>query len=98
VYRFTYSDYRSLSCTGGVTFSRLLIKGRLNLQKINQDRFKLYEIKNSCQLRDAAPFKDTGDFKRGYVYYEFMHEKENISEDKEIILMRIAKVLIFKLY
>ena len=69
-------------------FSQLRIKGRLNLQEISQDRFKLYTIESSCRLRDAAAVKDAGDFKRGYAYYEFIHEKENIAEGKEIILMR----------
>ena len=68
-------------------FGQLSIEVELNLLDISRDRFKLYTIENSCKLREATPFKDIGCFKRGYAYYEFKHEKENISEDKEIILM-----------
>ena len=67
-------------------FSQLRIEVRLNLQDVS-DRFKLYTIESSCRLMDAAPVKDAGDFKRGYAYYEFIYEKENIAEGKEIILM-----------
>ena len=67
-------------------FSQLRIEVRLNLQDVS-DRFKLHTMESSCRLRDAAPVKDAGDFKRGYAYYEFIHEKENIAEGKEIILM-----------
>ena len=68
-------------------FAQLRIEVQLNLQEIDRGRFEMYAIENSCKLREAAPFKKLGHFKRGYAYYEFKHEKENISEDKEIILM-----------
>lgn len=90
---FTYHDYHYLA--GGMIFSQLGIERQLNLQEISQDRFKLHTIESSCRLRDAAAVKDAGNFKRGYAYYEFFHEKENISEGKEIILMREVVFLNF---
>ena len=68
-------------------FAQLSIEVQLDLQEIGQGRFKMYTIENSCKLKEAAPFKKAGQFKRGFAYYEFKHKKENISEDKEIILM-----------
>lgn len=68
-------------------FGQLSIEVELNLQEVSQDRFQLHTIENDCKLREAPPFKDAGCFKRGYAYYEFKHEKENILVDKEIILM-----------
>ena len=48
--------------------------------------FEKLEITQDCALRETIGIY-SNTFKRGRAYYEFTHERENISEDKELIFM-----------
>lgn len=54
--------------------------------KLTKRGFEKLDIKKNCTLREAIKSSNKM-FKRGQAYYEFIHEKENISEDKELIFM-----------
>ena len=63
------------------------IEVKLKLELIPDKTFEKLEIKNSCKLREAVEYSKKT-FKRGRAYYEFIHDIENISEDKKLILMK----------
>lgn len=63
------------------------IEVTLKLEKIDGRKFIELEIEEDCKLRDAVELKLRLKFKRGHSYYQFAHEKENISRDKELIFM-----------
>ena len=65
------------------------VEERLKLKPIQGRSFEKLDIPKSCKLREAIVDDHSKTFKRGRVYYEFVHKKENISEDKsnEIIFM-----------
>ena len=59
---------------------------KLKLELITDRSFEKLDIKNNCKLREAIEYSNKK-FKRGRAYYEFIHDKENISEDKELVFM-----------
>ena len=59
---------------------------KLKLQLIKDRRVEKLDIKENCKLREAIEYRNKK-FKRGHTYYEFVHDQENISEDKELIFM-----------
>ena len=61
-----------------------MLKLRLNLKEISGRTFKMVEVKENCKLQDCI------DYKRGRVYYEFCHEVESVSEDQELIFMKVC--------
>ena len=62
------------------------IAERLKLKPIEGRNFRKEEIKKDCKLREIFE-NEAKAFKRGHAYYEFIHERENVSGDKEIIFM-----------
>ena len=63
------------------------LKWRLNLKEISGRTFKEVKVKENCKLQDCiGGFK----FKRGRIYYEFYHEVESVTEDQELIFMRVC--------
>ena len=55
-------------------------------QAVSGDHFNISTVTNECELREYVE-KELGlVFHRGYAFYEFQHEFESISEDKELIL------------
>ena len=62
------------------------IEKTLKLKTIEQRNFKKLEIKGNSKLRAVIVY-DSKVFKRGCTYYEFTHEKEYITKDKELIFM-----------
>ena len=59
---------------------------KLKLELITNRSFEKLDIKTNCKLREAIEYGNKK-FERGRAYYEFIHDKENISEDKELIFM-----------
>ena len=49
-------------------------------------KFEKLDVRKNCTLRETIESSNKN-FKRGWAYYEFIHDKENISEDKELIFM-----------
>ena len=60
---------------------------QLNLQPITGRTFKKHRIKKSSNLSDAIKNQMKVTFKRGHAYYEFTHEIENVSKEKELIFV-----------
>ena len=64
------------------------VEVKLKLKLITDRSFKKLDIEqNDSSLREAIEYTGSKKFKRGHAYYEFIHDKENISEDKELIFM-----------
>ena len=59
---------------------------KLKLEFITNRVFEKLDIKKNCTVREAIESSNKK-FKRGRAYYEFIHEKEKISDDKELIFM-----------
>ena len=56
------------------------------LIQVATDRFKLLHVSEDCDI--ATLIKNQGfTFQSGGVFYEFTRHKENITEEKEIVLM-----------
>ena len=63
-----------------------------DLIPVNSKRFKKLKVKKACQLQKLVE-NDCGlTYLRGCAFYEFSHKTEDISKDKEMLLM--SKVLI----
>ena len=56
------------------------------LDHVNFKRFKLYHVDENCDLGSFMAKCDVP-YRIGSVYYQFSRDEEDISEDKEIILM-----------
>ena len=52
-----------------------------------------YEVKQSCSLKEFIETKELI-YRRGLAFYEFTHEKENISAKKKFILMNKVCIII----
>ena len=62
------------------------LEDKMKLEWITDRSFEKLDVKKDCKLREAIDCYNKK-FKRGRAYYEFVHDKENISEDKELIFM-----------
>ena len=70
-------------------FPSLLITD-LKLKEVDEDRFIVrYKISKNCQLKKFLNSVGLA-YRKGYVYYELRH-KETISEDKELIFMKVFR-------
>ena len=50
-------------------------------------RFEILDVNKDCELREFIERSDRH-FKSGCAFYQFTHEIEDISDDKEIVLMK----------
>ena len=68
---------------------QISIIDRIKLERINENDQKLrqHRVQSNCSLRDAIEFQLNATFIRGHVYYEFIHDIENVSKDKELIFV-----------
>ena len=73
------------------------IEVTLKLKEIEGRKFTKLKIVEDCTLRDAVELKLKLKFKRGHAYYEFFHEKENISQDKELIFVNKVDNVFFSI-
>ena len=62
------------------------VKDKLKLKLITDRKFAAINVNKNCKLREAIE-SSKKQFKRGQAYYEFINDKENISEDKELIFI-----------
>ena len=70
------------------------IEVKLKLEPLVGRNFVKIDIEKDCTLREAIEYHPKKlKFKRGHAYYEFFHEKENVSEDKELIFINKVKYL-----
>ena len=68
-------------------YKELSIIDQLKLQPITGRTFKKHRIKKSSNLSDTLKNQMKVPFKRGHAYYEFTHEIENVSKEKELIIV-----------
>ena len=67
----------------------------LNLQLFPKDvSFEVHTVSNDCELRVYVENTLKLEFKRGCVFYEFIHDFEDISEDKEVIFYSTVRYTI----
>ena len=59
---------------------------QLDLQPFPRGVLEVHRVSHDCELREYVENKLKLEFKRGCVFYEFVHDFEDISEDKEVIL------------
>ena len=56
--------------------------------KLNTDRkFEMHPIEQNCELREFVRKQLNVEFRKGHAFYELTNEKEDIPEDKELILL-----------
>ena len=65
------------------------IKEELKLSEVDSGCFEFFEVVKDCQLREFL-FDINHKFEAGYVYYEFQHEVEHVSEDKQLVFMKVG--------
>ena len=71
------------------------IEDTLKLEEIEERKFRMLKIQKDCKLRDAVEMDLKLKFKQGHAYYQFVHEKENVSRDRELIFVnKVYKVIV----
>ena len=67
---------------------------QLDLQRIQHWILAEHEVSHDCELRDFVESEVKLEFKRGCAFYEFVHDFEDISEDKQLIYKdKVSKFL-----
>ena len=56
-------------------------------EKAPPPRFEVLDVNEDCELREFVE-KSGRPFKRGCAFYEFTHDIEDISDGREIVLMK----------
>lgn len=89
-----YNYYEMLLLTlniiesGTLQLNILPIEVKLKLEPLVGRSFMKIDIEKDCTLWEAIEYHPKNlKFKRGHAYYEFVHGKENVSEDKELIFI-----------
>ena len=59
---------------------------QLALQRIGRWDLSEHEVSHNSELRDFVENELKLEFKRGCAFYEFVHDFEDISEEKDVIL------------
>lgn len=62
-------------------------KKQLKLKLITDRKLKVHPIEQSCELREFVTELLDVKFRKGHAFYELTNEKEDIHEDKELILL-----------
>lgn len=79
---------------------RMSIIHQLKLKPINHNdrKFRKHIVQSNCNLKYAIENQLKATFKRGHAYYEFTHDIENISEEKELIFMEKVIIVVTLVY
>ena len=69
---------------------------QLKLEPISDSdrKFRKHTVQSNCSLKEAIDFQMKAPFKWGHAYYEFTHDVENISKDKELVFMDKVTLLL----
>ena len=62
-------------------------KERLNLKLITDRELEVHSVKQNCELREFVRKELNIKVRKGHAFYELTHEKEDVSEDKELIIL-----------
>ena len=65
----------------------------LKLNQIDDRHFELLCVHSDCQLREFVLSKGY-EFHAGRAYYEFKNEIEYVSEDKQLVFMKVSSSLV----
>lgn len=65
------------------------IKHELKLQQVEDGYFKSFHVDSDSQLCDFL-LRERQGFSAGCAYYEFKHEVEYVSEDKQLVFMKVS--------
>ena len=68
----------------------------LQLKPVELNCFKIYVVKQDCELKEYIEKDCHLDFRRGRVFYEFQHEFESIFEDNDLIFMKEVNYVTIK--
>ena len=65
------------------------IRIELKLDQVDDVCFKLLHVHSDCQLREFV-LSEGYEFHAGCAYYEFKNEVEYVSEDKQLVFMKVS--------
>ena len=65
-----------------VTFNAITRYDRMDVE-----HFVIFEVGKDCELKEFVEKEKKLPFTRGCAFFEFVHDVESISEDKEVVLM-----------
>ena len=65
------------------------IRSELKLDQFDDGCFELLHVYSDCQLREFVQSKGY-EFHAGCAYYEFKNEVEHVSEDKQLVFMKVS--------
>ena len=58
-------------------------------------RFESHDVGEDYELKEFFDDMQSCSFKRGHIFYEFVHEFENITEDQELIFMSLVSSIFY---
>ena len=68
--------------------------GQTELVPVHSERFEKLDVKIDCSLIDLIEVTYKRKYKPNCAFFEFTHDSEDISEDKEVILMNKVSILL----
>ena len=68
--------------------------GQTELVPVHSERFQKLDVKIDCSLIDLIEVTYKRKYKPNCAFFEFTHDSEDISEDKEVILMKKVSILL----
>ena len=66
------------------------IRNELKLDQVDDGCFELLHVYSDCQLREFVLSEGYYEFHAGSAYYEFKNEVEYVSEDKQLVFMKVS--------
>ena len=60
---------------------------------VDNEHFVIFKVGKDCELKEFVEEKKLP-FTRGCAFFEFIHDVESISEDKEVVLMNKVVILV----
>ena len=69
------------------------IRNELKLEQFDDGSpcFELLHVYSDCQLREFV-HSEGYEFHAGCAYYEFKNEVEHVSEDKQLVFMKVSSI------
>jgi hypothetical protein len=67
------------------------IWNEFKLHQVDDGYFELYHVDSDSQLREFLQTRRC-EFRSGWAYYEFKNEVEHVSEDKQLVFMKVSSL------
>ena len=89
IFVITYSDKSNSAKHDQLNVDLIDIqtKEQLKLKLITDRKLEVYPVEQNCELREFVTELLNIKFRKGHAFYELTHEKEDVSEDKELIIL-----------